>query len=161
MSFKPSDKIGGLSEEEMVRFLAEAWNARIATITPDGWPYITPVWYEYEADRRTFLVVGRERAAWVGYVKHNPKVAMLVADDAHPEHTRVNVQGLAEILEGPVAPADHPSLNAIVERMSLRYLGPNGPGYAKLTAERPRFVIRITPHRWRTWTGREWHPRYR
>ena len=32
---------------------------------------------------------------------------------------------------------------------------------AELTAKRPRVVVRITPTRWRTWTGREWHPRYR
>ncbi len=161
MSSAPEGKIGGLSEEEIVRFLAEPWNARIATTTPDGWPYVTPVWYEYEAGRRTFLVVGRERAEWVGYIQQNPKVALLVADDLHAEHTRVNVQGLAEIIEGPVVPADSPRLTEIVERMSIRYLGPNGPAYAKLTAGRPRMMIRITPKRWRTWTGREWHPRYR
>jgi PPOX class probable F420-dependent enzyme len=161
MSFEPTSKIGGLSEAEIVQFLAEPWNARIATITPEGWPYLTPVWYEYEADRRTFIVVGRERAEWVGYVKRNPRIALLVADDAHAEHTRVNVQGTAEILKGPVAPADDPWLAEMVDRMSLRYLGPKGPAYAKLTSERPRMVIRISPHRWRTWTGREWHPRYR
>ena len=161
MSFDPTNKIGGLSEEEVVTFLSEPWNARIATVAPEGWPYITPVWYEYEAERRTFIVVGRERAEWVGYLKQNPKIALLVADDIHAEHTRINVQGLAEIILGPVAPAHSPGLNEMVERMSIRYLGPNGPAYAKLTAERPRTVIRITPQRWRTWTGREWHPKYR
>jgi hypothetical protein len=29
------------------------------------------------------------------------------------------------------------------------------------TIERPRVLVQITPARWRTWTGREWHPRYR
>lgn len=161
MSFEPTDKIGGLSDEELVRFLAEPWNARIATIAPDGWPYITPVWYEFEVERRTFIVVGRERAEWVRYIKRGPKVALLVADDIHAQHTRVNVQGIAEIVEGPVVPAENPRLNVLVERMSLRYLGPNGPTCASLTAGRPRVVVRITPTRWRTWTSREWHPRYR
>ena len=161
MSFEPTENIGGLGEEELVRFLAEPWNARIATVTPDGWPYITPVWYEYEVERRSFIVVGRERAEWVEYIRRAPKVALLVADDIHAQHTRVNVQGLAEIVEGPVPPAESTRLNELVERMSLRYLGPNGPAYAKLTAKRPRVVVRITPTRWRTWTGREWHPRYR
>jgi hypothetical protein len=49
----------------------------------------------------------------------------------------------------------------MVKRMALRYLGPNGPAYAKLTADRPRLVTRITPRRWRSWIGREWHRRYR
>jgi hypothetical protein len=122
---------------------------------------VTPVWYDYDAERRTFLVVGRQHAEWVAYIRHDPKVALLVADDLHAEHTRVNVQGLAEIIDGPIAPADHPQLTAIVEDMALRYLGPNGPAYARLTANRPRIVIRITPTRWRSWTGREWHRRYR
>ena len=161
MPFEPSDKIGGLGEEEMDRFLAEPWNARIATVTPDGWPYVTPVWYEYEPDRRCFLVVGRERAEWVGHIRRRPQVALHVADDIHVQHTRVLAQGIAEILEGPVAPAESPSLQALTERLSVRYLGPNGPVYAGRTASRPRVLVRITPTRWRTWTGQEWHLRYR
>jgi hypothetical protein len=43
MSFEPSDKIGGRSEEGMVRFLTEPWNARIAALTADGWPNITRI----------------------------------------------------------------------------------------------------------------------
>jgi nitroimidazol reductase NimA-like FMN-containing flavoprotein (pyridoxamine 5'-phosphate oxidase superfamily) len=160
MSYAPSDKIGKLDEAEIATFLAEPWNARIATTTPEGWPYMTPIWYDYETERRTFLLVGREHAEWVRYVRVNPKVALLVADDLHAEHTRVNVQGLAEIINGPIAPTDHPELAATVERMALHYLGPGGSAYARLTAHRPRVVIRITPWRWRSWTGREWHHRY-
>ena len=81
MSYEPSDKIGGLTDAEMRAFLAEPWNGRIATLTPDGWPHVTPVWYEFDAAARTFLVVGRERAEWVGHVRANPRVAFHVADD--------------------------------------------------------------------------------
>ncbi|MBI4635898.1 MAG: pyridoxamine 5'-phosphate oxidase family protein [Candidatus Rokubacteria bacterium] len=161
MAFEPSDKIGGLSENELVRFLAEAWNARIATVTRDGWPYLTPVWYEYEAERRCFLIVGRERADWIRHIRETPRVALHLADDLHAQHTRVLVQGLAEIVEGPVAPAASPRLHALTDRLSLRYLGPNGPAYAARTAQRPRVLVRIIPSHWRTWTGQEWHPRYR
>jgi nitroimidazol reductase NimA-like FMN-containing flavoprotein (pyridoxamine 5'-phosphate oxidase superfamily) len=160
MSYAPPDKIGKLNDAEILTFLAEPWNARIATTTPEGWPYITPIWYHYETDRRTFVVVGRENAEWVGYVRLNPKVALLVADDLHAEHTRVNVRGLAEVVDGPIAPADHPELAALVELMALHYLGPSGSDYANLTAHRRRIVIRIAPRHWRSWTGREWHHRY-
>ena len=53
-SFEPSDKIGGLTEEELEVFLAQPWNARIATITPEGWPYVAPVWYELDLDAFTW-----------------------------------------------------------------------------------------------------------
>jgi len=161
MSFEPSDTIGGLSDSELAAFLAEPWNGRIATVGSDGWPHLTPVWYEFDAGRKVFLVVGRERAAWVGHIRANPKVAFHVADDVHVQHTRVLVQGLAEIVEGPVAPGASPRLLELTHRLSLRYLGPRGPAYAEKTLDRPRVLVRLDPTRWRTWTGQEWHPRYR
>jgi hypothetical protein len=84
-----------------------------------------------------------------------------VADDVHAEHTRVAVQARAEIVEGPVAPSASPLLGDLTRRLSLRYLGPRGPEYAQRTIERPRVLVRLVPTRWQTWTGREWHPRYR
>jgi nitroimidazol reductase NimA-like FMN-containing flavoprotein (pyridoxamine 5'-phosphate oxidase superfamily) len=161
MSFRPSEKIGGLTEEELQAFLAGPWNARIATVTADGWPYVTPVWYEFETATRSFLVVGRERARWVGHIRDNPRAAFHVADDAHAEHTRVLVQGRGEIAEGPIAPSESPRLLELTRRLSLRYLGPNGPAYAEQTLGRPRVLVRLIAIAWTTWTGGEWHPRYR
>ena len=160
-SFEPTDKIGGLTEAELVAFLAQPWNGRIATITPEGWPYIAPVWYELDLDARRFLVVGREHAAWVAHIRDNRRVAFHVADDAHAEHTRVLVQATAEILEGPLAPRLSPRLLELTYRLSLRYLGPDGPSYADRTLDRPRVLVALTPVQWTSWTGREWHSRYR
>ncbi len=161
MSFEPSDKIGGLIEDELVAFLAAPWNARIATVGGDGWPYVTPVWYEFDLSTRSFLVVGRERAAWVAHIRDDSRVAFHVADDVHPQHTRVLVRAHAEIVEGPIAPARNPRLLELTHRLSLRYLGPNGPAYAERTVGRPRVLVHLGPTQWTTWTGGEWHPRYR
>ena len=38
MAYQPSSKIGGLTDAEAITFLAEPWNARLATLGPDGWP---------------------------------------------------------------------------------------------------------------------------
>jgi hypothetical protein len=73
----------------------------------------------------------------------------------------VLVQGAAQVVEGPVAPARSARIGALTDKLSLRYLGPNGPTYAARTADRPRVLIAIRLHRWRSWTGQEWHPRYR
>ena len=100
MSYEPSEKIGTLTPAEATRFLGEPWTGRIATIGPDGWPYVAPVWYEFEPDRRSFLVVGRERARWIAHIRVEPRVAFHVADDLHAHHTRVQVQATARILEG-------------------------------------------------------------
>ena len=155
------DRVGGLTEAEMNAFLAQAWNGRLATVTPENTPYVVPVWYEYDPAERAFYVVARERAAYVEHIRHNPAVAFHIADDARLEHTRVLVEGAAEILEGPVAPADSPRIRALAVTMTRKYLADKGPEYAERTDNRPRYLIRITPKRWRTWTGREWAPRYR
>jgi PPOX class probable F420-dependent enzyme len=161
VSYEPTEAIGGLSDAEMLRFLQEPWNGRIATLAPDGWPHLTPVWYEFDAGARVFLIVGRERAEWVGHIRADPRVAFHVADDVHAEHTRVLVQARAEIVEGPVPPSASPRIGELTRRLSLRYLGPSGPAYAEKTFGRPRVLVRLNPTRWRTWTGREWHTRYR
>jgi len=87
MPYEPSDKIGALTDAELAAFLDEPWNGRIATITPEGWPYVAPVWYEFERARRAFLVEGRERAQWIAHIRVNPRVAFHVADDLHAQHT--------------------------------------------------------------------------
>jgi nitroimidazol reductase NimA-like FMN-containing flavoprotein (pyridoxamine 5'-phosphate oxidase superfamily) len=161
MGFEPTDKIGELDAGELIRFLGAAWNGRIATVTAEGWPYLTPVWYEFDPGTRAFLIVGRERAEWVDHIRADPRVAFHVADDAHAQHTRVLVQAIAEIVEGPVAPSQSPGLRELTHRLSIRYLGPEGPRYAARTMDRPRVLVRLSPRRWRTWTGQEWHPRYR
>jgi PPOX class probable F420-dependent enzyme len=127
----------------------------------DGWPHVTPVWYELDAAAGEVLVVGRARAAWVAHLRREPRVALHVADDGHAEHTRVLVQGVAAVVEGPAAPSSSPRIGALTDRLSLRYLGPDGPAYAARTADRPRVLVAIRPERWQSWTGREWHPRYR
>jgi len=150
-----------LDHDALVDFLARPWNARIATVDAEGWPHVTPVWYDYDVAARTFLVVGRERAAWVAHVSREPRVAIHVAEDVAGRNTRVLVRGRATILEGPVAPSASARIGDLTDRLSLRYLGPNGPTYAARTADRPRVLIAIRAERWQSWTGGEWHPKYR
>lgn len=156
----PPLKIGPLTEEEIRLFLAHPWVARLATVTPEGTPYVVPVWYQYDPQERVIYIVGRERSSYVAHIRATPAVAFHVADDVHREHTRVLVEGSAHIVEGPVAPKDSPRLGALVVEMSRRYLGAEGDRYARETLERPRYLIRITPRRWHTWTGAAWARRY-
>jgi len=103
----------------------------------------------------------RARSAFVRHIQADPHVAFHIADDVHLSHTRVLVEGTAAIVEGPVAPQQSPRLKALVAKMAAKYLGPLGAEYAARTDDRPRYLIRITPRKVTTWTGREWHPRYR
>lgn len=154
-------KIGRLTEVETATFLAQPWNGRLATVTSRGTPYVVPVWYEYDPRERVFYVVGRLRSAYVEHIARNAAVAFHVADDIRGRNTRVLVEGSAEILEGPAAPKDSGRIYKLTVDMSRRYLGPRGEEYAQRTVDRPRYLIKITPGRWQTWTGGEWAARYR
>src|SRR5688572_30322427 len=88
-----------LTQEELGDFLAGPWICRLGTLTEDGAPYVTPVWYEYDGE--TYIIIGRERATWVRHILRDRRVSLCI-DDPDGAHTRVLVQGWAEI-EGPSA----------------------------------------------------------
>lgn len=160
MHYVPPQKTGKLTAAELDEFLKQPWNARLATVTPEGRPYVTPVWYAYQGDQGVFYVVARERAAYVEHIRRNPAVALHIADDVHLEHTRVLVEGQARISKEPIPPADDPWLRDMVDDMAVRYMGPEGPTYAAKTFDRPRVLLTITPEKIQSWTGGEWAARY-
>lgn len=159
--YQPPNKVGKLTEEEMAEFLAQPWNARLATVTAENTPYIVPLWYAYDPGERVFYIIARERSKYVPHILRNPAVALQVADDAHLEHTRVLVEGIAEILTGPIPPGESQAMLEIATRMSQRYMGEEGAAYVERTKSQPRYLIKITPRRWSSWTGREWASHYR
>jgi len=148
-------KMRSLTAGEIAEFLAGPVVARLATITPEGTPYVVPVWQHYEDGK--LYVIPRERSAFVQHIQQNPAVAVSCALDSAP-YTRVLFQGKARIVEGP-KPMEGKTLE-IAEKMSLRYLGEHGPEYLKPTLNRPRYLVEIVPDRVTSWEGVEWHPRY-
>jgi PPOX class probable F420-dependent enzyme len=148
-------KMRGLTPEEIMTFLADPIVARVATIDEEGFPYITPVWQEW--DGKAMWIVPRQRSAWVNHIKQNPHVAVSCALDSSP-YTRVQMHGVAEIVSGP-EPMQGKCLE-IANRMALRYLGEHGPEYLVPTYDRPRYLIRFTPTKMVSWEGVEWAKRY-
>jgi PPOX class probable F420-dependent enzyme len=148
-------KMRALTPAEIAEFLAGAVVARVATIDEDGFPYITPVWQEW--DGAALWIVPRERSAWVRHIQHNPHVAISCALDTSP-YTRVLMRAVAEIVSGP-APMQGQCL-AVAERMAVRYLGERGPEYLQPTADRPRYLVKITPTKITSWEGVEWARKY-
>jgi nitroimidazol reductase NimA-like FMN-containing flavoprotein (pyridoxamine 5'-phosphate oxidase superfamily) len=159
-TYQPPAKIGRLTDDEAEVFLAQPWNARLATLTPDNTPYIIPLWFEFDARERVFYIIARERSKYVEHILQNPVVALHVADDMHMEHTRVLVEGRAEIVAGPVSPEENRELRELVISITRKYLGEQGQQYASLTFANPRYVIKIIPHSWTSWTGQQWAARY-
>ncbi|MGH2461333.1 MAG: pyridoxamine 5'-phosphate oxidase family protein [Chloroflexota bacterium] len=155
----PTDRSGPLSQGEVDEFLGETHLCRLACLKPDGWPYVIPLWYVWYGQRIYFI--GRERSAWVSYIRDDPRVS-LVIDEASARHRRAQLTGSAAIVEGPIGLAGQSERWRVVgASMAERYMADaRGQTYAKQTAERPRYLIEVVPTEITTWQGGAWHPRY-
>lgn len=141
-----SDSGGPMRPKELEEFLTTgALFAKIATTTEDGWPIVSPVWYEWEPDQG-FLIVSKSRTSIVKNLKRDQRCGLLV-DNAGLPYKRVSVQGHAEFLGEDfdwITPA---------KRMAVRYLGPEGASYAEATFHFPRVPFWVRVDRISTWNG--------
>ena len=145
-----------LTKAELDEFLSTPVIARLATTRPDGSPYVVPIWQQWDGEH--MWVIPRERSAFVPNIQQEPRVCVSCADDVNQDHRRVTIEGTAEIVEGPVPLVGR--TKKIADEMVARYMGPTGAAYAQKTANRLRYLVRITPTRITSWQGSEWHPRY-
>ena len=153
------DEGGPLRADELDAFLAQPLMLKLACVRPDGWPYVIPLWFAWSEQR--LYVVGRERAVWVQYLQQEPRVGVLVDEEAR-RHRRVQMTATARIVEGPIARgAGSPRWRALDELLVARYMADEaGQAYKALTAERPRYLVELTPVQVTTWRGGDWHARY-
>lgn len=149
--------IGTIERQEMDEMLKQGIVCRLAVLDDEGWPYVVPVWFEWDPDEQVFWVVPRQKSAWGRYMAREPRVALTI-DTPEPPYRKVAAQGIAEVVEEPNTGG---AWVAIAERMSIRYLGPHGADYLQPTIDRPRWLFRIRPKKLLTWQGVDWHPRYK
>lgn len=142
----------GLTPEQLTEFLTTGRPImKLATIGPEGWPYVCPVWFDYDGE--TFTVAGRRPAKWVANIRANSKVSACI-DTYDAPYTRV-------IMEADAVIEDDAWLR-FAPSTAIRYLGEEeGVRYFNSTKDEPRCFIRITPRTVSSWTGGGWHPKYR
>jgi PPOX class probable F420-dependent enzyme len=140
-----SDAGRGFTPEEMDAFLTSGrLFAKVATVNADGWPQISPVWYDW--DGASFLIVSKERTGMVKNLRRDPRCGLLV-DNFELPYARVSVQGEVEFL-----PEDFDFIPPM-RQMVLRYLGPEGMDYAESTLQFARTPFRVWPRKVATWNG--------
>jgi Pyridoxamine 5'-phosphate oxidase len=147
-------KVGRLGDDEMREFLAEGLIARLACLDGDGWPYVVPCWHEW--DGGSFWVVPRERSAWARHLARDPRCAITI--DEAGRQRKVIARCRAHLEEEPNVGG---RWVPIAERMSVRYLGENGPRYLEPTLGKPRWLFRLEPVDVQTWQGQDWAARYK
>lgn len=147
-------KIGSLAAEEIDAFLTEGNIARLACLDGNGWPYAVPCWQEW--DGSSFWVVPRKRSAWATYLRDEPRCAITIDEDG--AQRKVLAQCRAHLEEEPNVGGRWVE---IAERMSVRYLGENGPKYLEPTLDKERWLFRLEPVTMKTWQGQDWAAKYK
>jgi hypothetical protein len=71
-----------MSAREIDNYLAGRLVARISTVSPDGYPNVTPAWYYWDS-HAIFLDLGRRRST-TRNLRKNPKCAVIVDTDERP-----------------------------------------------------------------------------
>ena len=140
-----------LDQIEMQAFLEKGWVAKLGTLLDDGSPYVTPVWYEW--DGTCFWVIGKPLARFVGNIKRDERVYLLI-DKAEFPYVRVNVQGAAEV----VSEAWSEQWVEMTRRMTVRYVGEQGLQYLEARLKYELSVIKITPKKLNTWKVTDFPP---
>ena len=148
-------KVGGMSREEMEAFLTGGKHlCRISCLDEDGFPYVQPVWYEYQDGG--FYVIPRARSVWARHIQRDGRVSLLI-DELEPLR-KVFVKGRARVEEEPNVGGRWVE---IARQMSYRYLGEHGPDYLVPTLNEPRWLIFVEPLEIKTWQGVDWAKRYK
>lgn len=133
----------GMTPDELHDFLTNTRIfAKVATTSPDGWPHVNPVWYEYE--NGTLYIITKELAGLTQNLRRDPRTSILI-ENPEPPYKRVLIKGRAAFVD-----------EAWVERarrMVLRYLGEGGLDYFEATLNLPRVTIRVTPLKLTSWNG--------
>ncbi len=126
-------------EREFLKGLARI--GKLGTLR-DGWPYINPIWYEW--DGRAFWIIAKPLAQFVKNLRIEDR-AFLVVDKEDFPYVRVNVEGRARI----VSEAWSDEWIDMTRRMTLRYVG--NLDYLEARLQYPLSVIQLTPLRMNSW----------
>jgi PPOX class probable F420-dependent enzyme len=143
---------GPLTEAERREFFSRPLLARLATVRPDGAPYVVPLWFQWDDADGSFLLVIRERARFIPNLLGDPRVCLSIAADS-PPYARATVMGRAVIVRRP---GESDEWMPVARRMATRYVGDVDPEYFERTARFPRWLVRIVPDEIISWRGGGW-----
>jgi PPOX class probable F420-dependent enzyme len=155
-----------LTREERDEFLnTRGILCRIATIRPDGSPYVTPAWYLCR-DGRVYITP-RARSAWYADIERDPRVSITIDEEAHP-YRKVRLDGAITI---DYTPGNDDEWRDTYRDIAKRYVPDEGAeNYIQETIDQPRALLSIGLDEAKTSTWRMpvpgeeyagiWHDRY-
>src|SRR5689334_10755281 len=89
-----------MTAEEIGAFLAEPLIGRLATIRPDGYPHLTPVWPVWDGSLMSFAL--GENRIHIQNLRRTPKAAIIIDEDWRPRTKRYASGAAAVVMRGEV-----------------------------------------------------------
>lgn len=139
-----------MTRAERDAFLAEQRTCRVATITHDGRPHVSPLWFLWDGE--SLWIYSLTRAQRWADLARRPEVAVVVdAGEDYAELRGVELRGRAEFVgEVPRTGEAHPELYRTEELFASKY-----HDRAQMVHDGHHAWIRVRPDREYTWDFRK------
>ncbi|GAB2624301.1 pyridoxamine 5'-phosphate oxidase family protein [Streptomyces capparidis] len=139
-----------MTGQERDAFLARARTCRVATVSPDGTPHVSPLWFLWDGAALWLYSLTRSRR-WAD-IRRDPRIGVVV-DDGHDygELRGVELGGRAEpVGEAPRTGAPHRELAAVEPPFARKYFGVDA-----LPHDGRHAWLRLAPERIVSWDFRK------
>ncbi|MGW0827171.1 pyridoxamine 5'-phosphate oxidase family protein [Streptomyces sp. NPDC002845] len=112
-----------MAPDELDEFLATQRTCRVATVSADGTPHVSPLWFAWDGTSLWLYSIIRSRR-WAALLR-DPRAAVVVdAGEEYDELRGVELSGTVEVVgEVPRAGEPHPELVGIEPVFARKYFG--------------------------------------
>ncbi|MCW2830218.1 MAG: pyridoxamine 5-phosphate oxidase-related FMN-binding [Aeromicrobium sp.] len=140
-----------MSDAERDAFLTDERTCRVASITADGSPHVTPLWFVWDGEALWLNSIVRSQR-WTD-LQRDPRVAIVVdAGIEYHELRGVEIRGVVESVgetPRPADPASDPRLEAAEARFGEKYMG------GTMVNDGKHGWLRVTPEKIVSWDFRK------
>jgi nitroimidazol reductase NimA-like FMN-containing flavoprotein (pyridoxamine 5'-phosphate oxidase superfamily) len=104
-----------MTKDEIDAFLMEPFIGRLATIRPDGYPHLTPVWPVWDGSLVSFAL--GENRIHISNLRQRPEATIIIDEDWRPRTKRYASGAAAIIMRGEVTIIDLESSKEPLSKM--------------------------------------------
>lgn len=128
--------------EELIRdLMRDRAIAHVATLTPDGEPHVTPMWFHYRNGE--FWFISPRHADKIKHIEQDARVAVSISDTQLP-YRAVMARGKATVVDDDTA-------RRLTEELQKKYIGADTE--LPFTDETENVAIRLSVDHMESWTA--------